>query len=91
MSASTHNCPKTKAAVINVEYVEGCKECLNTTQVSGVFAAKWKRERSKENHRADIVQRYAGDKLNPEWVRLYEKKAREEFGDSYIEEFLRTA
>lgn len=90
MSALTHdNCTKTKAAVINGQYVTGCSQCLNTAQSSGLFAAKYNRERSKENHRADIVQRYDGDKINPEWVRLHETKAREAWGDQVVEDLLR--
>lgn len=84
-----HDCPRTKAAVINGEYIEGCAQCLNTTQVSTDYAAKWKRERSKENHRADIVQRYDGDKINPEWVKLYEAKARSDLGDETVNNILR--
>ena len=90
MSALTHpNCPKTKAAVINGVYITGCSQCLNTTQSSGLFAAKWKRDRSRENHRADIVQRYLGDKINPEWVKLYPDKAKEALGDKAVEDILR--
>ena len=90
MNHSTdHQCPKTKAAVIDGQYVEGCSQCLNTTDHSADYAAKWKRDRSRENHRADIVQRYDGDRINPAWVKLYEGKARQEFGDARVEDILR--
>lgn len=90
MSALTHsNCPRTKAAVINGAYIEGCAQCLDSRQESSLFTAKYNRERSKENHRADIVQRYDGDKVNAEWVRLHEQKAREAWGDQTVEDILR--
>lgn len=84
-----HVCPKTKAAVIDGEYVEGCNACMNNTQGAADYAAKWKRDRSREDFRKDIVQRYDGDKLNPEWVKLYEAQARDEFGDAAVEDLLR--
>lgn len=84
-----HNCPKSKAAVIDGQYIEGCHVCLNTSQSSSMFTAKYNRDRSRENHRQDIVQRYDGDKINPEWVRLYEKKARDDLGDDQVEKILR--
>lgn len=82
-------CPMTKAAVINGEYVTGCNQCLSLVTHSSDYAAKWKRERSKENHRADIVQRYDGDKINQEWVKLYPDKAREALGEQEVEKILR--
>lgn len=86
---TTHQCPKTKAAILDGQYVEGCNQCLNTVTHSADYAAKWRRERSKEDHRQDIVQRYDGDKINKEWVQLYESKAREALGDAKVEEILR--
>jgi hypothetical protein len=84
-----HECAKTKAAVINGKYVTGCSLCIRTTQGSSLYAAKYNRDRSRENHRADIVQRYDGDRINKEWVKLYEQKARDEFGDDKVNDILR--
>lgn len=83
------NCPKTKAAVIDGVYTTGCSQCLNTTSHSADYSAKWRRERSKDDHRADIVQRYDGDEINQEWVKLNESKAREALGDQATEDILR--
>lgn len=84
-----HDCPKTKAALINGQYISGCAQCLNTTQSSSIYAAKWKRERSKDDYRGDLVQRYDGDKINPEWVRLYTDKAIEALGQTEVTNILR--
>lgn len=90
MSVLIHsNCSRTKAAVIDGVYLSGCSQCLSTGQSSADYSAKWRRERSKDDHRADIVQRYDGDKINPEWVKLHEKKAREALGDKAVEDLLR--
>lgn len=83
------NCPNDRAAVVNGEYRSGCTQCINTKQSSGLFAAKWRRDRSREDHRGDVVQRYNGDKLNPEWFKMYPEKAREEFGQETVERVLR--
>lgn len=91
MKALTHpNCPGTKAAVVDGEYITGCPVCLNITQGSAQYAAKYTRERMKENGRKDIVQRYDGDKVSKEWVKLYEDKARQDYGDTFVEGILRT-
>jgi hypothetical protein len=90
LSDLTHpDCPRTKAAVIDGSYREGCASCLNTITHGADYSNKYRRERSKEDHRADIVQRYDGERVNPEWVRLYEAKARQEFGDQFVEDLLR--
>lgn len=86
---NNHECPKTKAAVINGQYITGCGHCLNNVQHSSDYAARFKREAMKKDYRKDIVQRYEGDKVNPEWVKLYEDKAREAFGDAEVERILR--
>lgn len=84
-----HDCPNNKAAVINGEYRSGCSKCLNTTQQSSAYANKWRRDRSRENHRADILQRYEGGKLNPEWIKQNEAKAIEDLGIDKVTEVLR--
>ena len=59
--------------------------------VSASGAAHYKRREMVRDNLKDIVQRYDGDKINPEWIRLYEDKAREEFGDAKVEDMLRKA
>lgn len=82
-------CPKTKTAIVDGALVTGCSACLNTVVHGADYAAKYNRERSKDNHRADIVQRYDGDKINPEWVKLHEAKAIADLGQDKVTEILR--
>lgn len=87
-----HICNKSKTVVKDGIIISGCRICLPTiTHTSSDFAAKYKRERSRENHRADIVQRYDGDKINKEWVKLYEDKARQDLGDETVNNIIRGA
>jgi hypothetical protein len=83
------SCPNDRAVVVNGQYRKGCAKCIHTKQNSGVYAAKYKRDRIREDHRQDIVQRYNGDQLNPEWFKMYPDKAREEFGQATVERVLR--
>ncbi|MBA3755745.1 MAG: hypothetical protein H0X02_05730 [Nitrosomonas sp.] len=91
MSESTDhpNCEQTKAVVINGTYTIGCKRCLPTTTHSADYAAKYTRDRMKEDNRKDIVQRYNGDEINQEWVKLHTDKAKEALGDQAVEDILR--
>ncbi|HEU5187931.1 MAG TPA: hypothetical protein VFT87_05530 [Candidatus Saccharimonadales bacterium] len=84
-----HDCPNNKAAVVNGEYRTGCDKCLNTRQQSSLYARKYARDRMKEDYRGDMLQRYDGDKVNPEWVKMHEDKAREDLGQETVEEVLR--
>lgn len=84
------NCPRTKSIITPAGTIlTGCSRCLHTVTHAADFAAKWRREASKNDHRADIIQRYDGDKINPEWVKLHEDKAREALGDQATEDILR--
>lgn len=84
-----NNCPKTKAIVLNGEYIAGCAKCIDSKKNTAAFARKWERERMKENHREDMLQRYDGDKLDKNWVNSHEQKAIDEYGIDNITEVLR--
>lgn len=84
-----HDCPNNRATIVNARYVSGCAVCINTRQQSSVYAARFKRESMKRNHRQDVIQRYDGGKINPEWVKMYEDKARQDLGDVEVERILR--
>jgi hypothetical protein len=86
---SHDDCPNNKAAVVNGEYISGCKACINTRQQSSDYAARFKREAMKKDYRKDVLQRYDGDKVNPEWVKEYPDKALEEFGQDKVTDILR--
>lgn len=88
---STHRgCLKTKAMVINGKYISGCSKCLNTTQIRADYANKYRREHMKRDNAKDLVQRYDGEKINPEWVKLHERKALEAFGEKGVEDIIRS-
>jgi len=85
-----HVCDSSKSTIVHGQVVIGCRICLpTTTHQAALYAAKYNRVRSIENHRADLVQRYDGDKPNPEFAKLYEKTAREQWGDEAVETMLR--
>ena len=84
-----HVCNKSKTLVKDGALITGCRVCLPTfTHTSSDYAAKYKRDRSRENYRADIVQRYDGDSINKEWVKLYEDKARQDLGDETVDKII---
>lgn len=62
-----------------------CTKCASSFVPTADFAAKYKRDRMRENHRADLVQRYDGDKPSKEYARLYPEQARRQFGDKFME------
>lgn len=84
-----HDCPNNKAAVVNGEYRTGCNQCLNTRQQSSDYANKYRRDRMRENGRKDMLQRYDGEEINPEWVKAHEDKAIEAYGAAEVERILR--
>jgi len=84
-----HDCPNTKAVVLNGEYITGCSQCIESKKHTALFARKWERERMKENHREDMLQRYDGDKLDQNWVKAHQDKAIEEYGIDGVTEVLR--
>lgn len=85
-----HTCNKSKSIVKNGKLLTGCRLCLPTlTHLSADYSAKYNRNRSRDNHRADIVQRYDGDRISKEYVTLYEDKARKDLGDEAVNNILR--
>ncbi len=85
----THDCPKDKAMVINGEYISGCKACINTVQSNSIYHRKYQRDRMKENHRKDLIQRYSGEDINSEWVKAYPDIAKADLGEAEVERILR--
>jgi len=84
-----HDCPKDKASVVDGQYIEGCKLCINTVQKNSIYHRKYIRDRMKENHRKDMIQRYDGEDINPEWVKAYPEIARQDLGEAEMERILR--
>lgn len=84
-----HDCSKNKAAVVDGEYRSGCKDCLRTNQKSSLYARKYARDRMREDYRKDMLQRYDGEKINPEWVKANEAQALEALGEETVTEILR--
>lgn len=75
-----------KAAIVKGVYMtERCSKCVSSFIPSSVYSAKFKRDRMRENHRADLVQRFDGDKPSKEYARLYPEQARRQFGDKFME------
>lgn len=85
------NCKKkvesVKSAVVNGVFLsKRCNLCLNNSVEANPMAAKYKRDRQREKHRKDIIQRYDGTEINKEFVRAYPEQAREQFGDEVMRE-----
>lgn len=75
-----------KATIVHGEYMtERCSACVKSFTPPSAYAAKYHRDRMKENHRADMVQRFDGDKPSKEFARLYPERARQQFGDKFME------
>lgn len=75
-----------KSAIIRGELMsDRCSKCVNSFIPTSDYAAKWKRDRMRENHRADLVQAYDGDKPSKEFARLYPARGRSQFGDKFME------
>lgn len=75
-----------RAAIVRGEYMsDRCDKCAGSFVPTSDFAAKFKRDRMRENHRADLVQRFDGDKPSKEFARLYPTQARQQFGDKFME------
>jgi len=75
-----------KAAIVHDEYMsDRCDKCVNTFVPTSEYAAKYRRDRMRENHRADLVQRFDGDKPSKEFARLHPEQARQQFGDRFME------
>lgn len=85
----SHKCAGDKAAVVNGRYISGCATCLNTKKQASLYARKWQRDRMKEDHRKDLLQRYDGDKLNPDFVKEHEQQIKEQYGQKRLEDVLR--
>lgn len=64
---------------------ERCSKCVNSFVPTSDYSAKWRRDRMREGHRADLVQRFDGDKPSKEYARLYPERARQQFGDAFME------
>lgn len=75
-----------KSAIIRGELMsDRCPKCVNGFVPSSVYAAKYKRDRMRDNHRGDLVQAYVGDKPSKEFARLYPERAMSQFGRKFME------
>lgn len=78
-----------QAAVVKGQYLsERCEGCL-VRQKPGEFAAKWIRDRQKEDYRKDLLQRYDfSDKneIDHDWAKAYPEQAMNHFGKDKLED-----
>lgn len=74
----------TKSIIRDNEILSGCVICLSSLVQGNILSAKYNRDRMREDHRKDIVQ-----KSDPrDYAKAYPKQAREFYGD---EEFRKLA
>ena len=91
----TNNCPicqkpsdSLKTAIKNGIYLtERCERCLNNFAINSVYARKFNRERDKRDHAKDIIQRFNGDKINPDFVDAYPEESRKQWGDDVLRDY----
>ena len=78
-----------QAAVVKGQYLtERCEACLVRLKPTD-FAAKWIRDRQKEDYRKDLLQRYDfSDKneIDHDWAKAYPKEAEAHFGRDKLED-----
>jgi ribosome-binding protein aMBF1 (putative translation factor) len=78
-----------QAAVVKGVYLtERCDSCL-VHQKPNEYAAKWVRDRQREDHRRDMLQRYDfGDKneIDHDWAKAYPEQAEHHFGRDKLED-----
>lgn len=76
-----------KTAIRGTQYLENmCDKCLSSFTESSVYARKSEREADKRKHEKDLIQRYEGDKINPEFVRAYPKESEAQWGKNILRE-----
>lgn len=59
---------------------ERCERCLANYRPISPFSRKYDRDRGREDYRRDIIQRFEGDKINPEFVKAYPIEAERQWG-----------
>jgi len=78
-----------QAAVVKGVYLsERCEGCL-VRQKPGEFAAKWVRDRQREDYRKDMLQRYDFSKkheIDHDWAKAYPEQAEHHFGKDKLED-----
>lgn len=79
------NCDKPaelKTAIKNGQLLEDmCDKCINSFTTHAMYARQNERNFQKRHFAKDIIQRFDGDKINPEFVREYPEQSRREFGE----------
>ncbi len=64
-----------------------CDSCFSNYSNIATYARKYNRDRGREDYRKDIIQRFEGDKINPEFVDAYREQSQSEFGDSVVRDY----
>lgn len=74
-----------RSAIKNGVYIsERCENCLAHYKPIADFARKYNRDRGKEDYRKDIIQRFEGTEINPEFVDAYPKESAAQWGDEIL-------
>lgn len=64
-----------------------CELCLASEKGISIYARKYDRDRGREDYRKDIIQRFDGDKINPEFVDAYRKEASAQWGSDVLRDY----
>ncbi len=70
------------------EYLSNrCDKCFSNYGRISAYARKYNRDRGREDYRKDIIQRFEGDKINPDFVEAYREQSQKEFGNEVVRDY----
>lgn len=64
-----------------------CERCVGAFTKSAVYAHKFETDYQKKHFRKDVIQRFEGTEINPEFVRAYPEQAAAQWGDEILREY----
>lgn len=83
--------PRLKQGVYHGKYISPrCPACFvgaTYQRAKEIGSAQFSRDRQRDDYRKDIIQRYDGSKINPEFVEAYPEKAAEYFSEDELKQF----
>lgn len=68
-------------------YSDLCEKCAASFTTSALYARKFERDRDRSDHSKDIIQRYEGTEINPEFVEAYREQAVAQWGEDVVRDY----
>lgn len=76
-----------RRAIINGKYVQNPTPDQLSANTRFGDAANYHREADREEHYADLIQPYIGNKVNPQFVKMYPERARDQFTEQELKDY----